>query len=190
MALTATGLVGASAGRLGAQATAPRPAPPRPSLAPYVATPQDVVEKMLELAQVTKSDIVFDLGSGDGRLVVTAAKKYGARGVGIDIDPARITESQALAKEAGVENLVTFRQEDALSADVSEATVVTLYLLASSNLKLRPALQKQLRPGARIVSHNFSMGDWEPSKVETFRDAGGSTRTLYLWRVGGESSRH
>lgn len=155
------------------------------SLAPFVATPQDVVEKMLEMAGVTGRDIVYDLGCGDGRMVITAAKKYGARGVGVDIDPERIAESRAAAKLAGVERLVTFRQEDALATDVSEATVVTLYLLSSSNLRLRPLLTRQLKPGARIVSHAFSMGDWTPEKVETFRDANGSTRTLYLWHADG-----
>jgi ribosomal protein L11 methylase PrmA len=150
-----------------------------------VPTPQDVVERMLELAAVTKDDVVYDLGCGDGRLVITAAKKYGARGVGIDIDPERIAESQANAKAAGVEHLVTFRLQDALTADVTPATVVTLYLLSSSNLKLRPLLTRQLRPGARIVSHAFSMGDWQPDKVETFTDANGSTRTIYLWKADG-----
>jgi precorrin-6B methylase 2 len=155
------------------------------SLAPYVPTPQDVVERMLELAAVTNKDVVFDLGCGDGRLVITAAAKHGARGVGIDIDPERIAESEANAKKAGVENLVTFKVQDALKVDVSPATVVTLYLLSSSNLKLRPLLTKELRPGARIVSHAFSMGDWQPEKIDTFRDANGSTRTLYLWRADG-----
>lgn len=153
------------------------------SLAPYVPTPHDVVEKMLELAQVAKDDIVYDLGSGDGRLVITAAKTYGARGVGIDIDPDRIAESQANAKRAGVESRVEFRLQDAMQADVSNATVVTLYLLSSSNVKLRPMLQKQLKPGARVVSHQFGMGDWAPDKVETFTDGNGTSRTLYLWTV-------
>jgi SAM-dependent methyltransferase len=155
------------------------------SLAPYVPTPQDVAERMLELAQVTSKDVVYDLGCGDGRLVITAAKKYGARGVGVDIDPERIAESQANAKAAGVEQLVSFKLQDALEVDVSPATVITLYLLSSSNLKLRPILTRQLRPGARIVSHAFSMGDWRPDKVETFTDGNGSTRTLYLWKTDG-----
>ena len=156
------------------------------SLAPYVPTPQDVVEKMLELAGVTAADVVYDLGCGDGRLVITAARKYGARGVGIDIDPDRIAESEANARKAGVESLVGFRLQDAMKADVSPATVVTLYLLSSSNMRLRPLLTAQLRPGARIVSHAFSMGDWTPDKVETFKDANGSSRTLYLWRTDGK----
>jgi SAM-dependent methyltransferase len=156
------------------------------SLAPYVPTPQDVVERMLELAQVGKDDVVYDLGSGDGRLVITAAKKYGAKGVGVDIDPERISEAKANAEKAGVQSLVEFRQQDALTVDVSPATVVTLYLLSSSNMKLRPILTKQLKAGSRIVSHQFSMGDWQPAKNETFTDSNGATRTLYLWTTDGQ----
>lgn len=162
---------------------------PQASLAPYVPTPQDVVERMLALARVSKDDVVVDLGSGDGRLVVTAARQFGARGIGIDIDPARIAEGRANAAKAGVEALVEFRQEDALQADVSKATVVTLYLLSGSNVRLRPHLLGQLKPGARIVSHQFGMGDWAPDKVETFTDANGTSRTLYLWTVGPNSPK-
>ena len=159
------------------------------SLAPYVPTPQDVVERMLTLARVGPSDVVYDLGSGDGRMVVTAAKKFGAHGVGIDIDPARIAEGRANATKEGVANLVEFRQQDALEADLSKATVVTLYLLSSSNVKLRPRLLSQLKPGARIVSHQFGMGDWQPEKVETFTDTNGTSRTLYIWTVGANSPK-
>lgn len=159
------------------------------SLAPYVPTPQDVVERMLTLAGVSKNDVVVDLGSGDGRLVVTAAKQFGARGIGIDIDPARIADGRANAAKAGVESMVEFRQEDALQADVSKATVVTLYLLSGSNVRLRPHLLSQLKPGARIVSHQFGMGDWAPDKVETFTDSNGTSRTLYLWTVGANSPK-
>ena len=159
------------------------------SLAPYVPTPQDVVERMLTLAHVGANDVVVDLGSGDGRLVVTAAKKFGAHGIGIDIDPARIAEGNANAAKAGVTHLVEFRQQDALEADLSKATVVTLYLLCSSNVKLRPRLLSQLKPGARIVSHQFGMGDWQPDKVDTFTDANGTSRTLYLWTVGANSPK-
>ncbi len=162
---------------------------PQPSLAPYVPTPQDVVERMLAVAGVGKNDVVVDLGSGDGRLVVTAAKQFGARGIGIDIDPARVAEGRANAKQAGVESRVEFREGDALQADVSQATVVTLYLLSSSNVKLRPRLLSQLKPGARIVSHQFGMGDWAPDKVETFTDGNGTSRTLYLWTVGANSPK-
>ena len=156
------------------------------SLAPYVPTPQYVVEKMLELAQVTSKDVVYDLGCGDGRIVITAAKKYGAHAVGIDIDPDRIRESEANAKAAGVEELVSFKLEDAMKADVSSATVVTLYLLSSSNEALRPLLTKQLKSGARIVSHAFGMGDWLPQKTELVPHESGYNRTIYLWITDGK----
>jgi len=157
----------------------------RPTLAPYIPTPQDVVNRMLELAEVTNKDTVYDLGSGDGRVVITAAKKYGAHGVGIDIDKDRIDESRRNAKEAGVSSLVRFDRGDILEANVSGATVVTLYLVSSANLKLRPILTKQLPVGARIVSHSFGMGDWQPDKVDKFTDGRGDQRTLYLWRADG-----
>jgi SAM-dependent methyltransferase len=155
-------------------------------LAPYVQTPPGVVERMLEIAQVGPNDVVYDLGCGDGRLVITAAKRYGARGVGVDFDLNRVRESQANAKAAGVERLVEFRQQDALTVDVSPATVVTLYLLTSSNLKLRPILTRALRPGARIVSHQFDMGDWHPDTQETVTGPDGSPHVLYLWKVDGQ----
>lgn len=177
--------VAATSGTAAAQSAPAGTARQSSSLAPFVPTPQDVVERMLQLANVTKDDVVYDLGSGDGRLVITAAKKYGARGVGVDIDPDRVEESRANAKREGVEHLVRFEQRDALDTDVSQATVVTLYLLSSSNMKLRPLLTRQLKPGARIVSHAFGMGDWPPEKTEDFRDSNGSTRRLYLWRADG-----
>lgn len=159
---------------------------PQQSLAPYVPTPHDVVDRMLALAAVTRSDVVYDLGCGDGRIPVAAAKKYGARGVGIDIDPRRIEEARANARAAGVEHLVEFRLEDAMTADVSRATVVTLYLLASGNAKLRPMLERQLRPGARIVSHAFSMGPgWPADRIDQFTTERGDEITLYLWKIGG-----
>lgn len=141
---------------------------------------------MLELAEVSSKDTVYDLGCGDGRVVITAAKKYGARGVGIDIDKDRIDESRRNAREAGVSSLVRFEKGDILDADVSGATVVTLYLVSSANLKLRPILTKQLPPGARIVSHSFGMGDWQPDKVDKFTDGRGDQRVLYLWRADGK----
>jgi len=171
-------------------AVAPLPASPQAgqqppaTLAPYMATPQEVVDRMLQMAEVTKGDVVYDLGSGDGRLVITAAKRYGARGVGVDIDPALIARSRANARSEGVENLVEFRQQDALTVDVSPASVVTLYLLSGANLKLRPTLQKQLKPGSRIVSHQFGMGDWVPTRTETITDQRGTSRLLYLWIIG------
>jgi len=159
---------------------------PQESLAPFVPTPQDVVDRMLALAEVTSKDTVYDLGCGDGRIVITAAKKYGAHGMGFDIDPQRIKESTENARAAGVDNLVAFKQQDVMTVDVSPATVVTLYLLTASNLKLRPLLTKELKPGARIVSHMFSMGDWEPTKVDNFTNEEGFPRTLYLWQADGK----
>jgi ribosomal protein L11 methylase PrmA len=143
----------------------------------------DVVGRMLRLGKVTSGDVVYDLGCGDGRIVIEAARIFGARGVGIDIDPALIARAQANARQAGVESLVTFRVQDAMTVDVSDATVVTLYLLAASNVKLRPILTRTLRPGARIVAHNYPIGDWEPDVVDTFTDTAGTTRTLFLWTI-------
>lgn len=154
---------------------------------PFVATPPDVVDRMLALAQVGARDVVYDLGCGDGRIVIAAARTYGARGVGVDIDPARIDEARDNARLAGVEHLVTFRLEDARTTDVSEATVVTLYLVSALNVQLRPRLTAQLPPGARIVSHNFPMGNWEPDRVDVFRSADGQMRTLYLWNADGRT---
>jgi len=144
----------------------------------YVPTPQEVVDAMLKLAEVKSTDVVYDLGCGDGRIVITAAERYGARGVGIDINPERIAEAKENAAKHGVTKLVTFRNEDLFEADIKEATVVTLYLLTSLNLKLRPKLWKELKPGTRIVSHSFDMGDWKPEKTENING-----RTIYLWRI-------
>jgi precorrin-6B methylase 2 len=157
------------------------------SLAPYVPSPPEVVDRMLKLAAVTKRDVVMDLGSGDGRIPIAAARTYGARGIGLEIDPARIAEARANARSAGVDHLVEFRLQDVLSADVSEATVVTLYLLSSSNEKLRPALTRQLQPGARIVSHAFSMGrSWPADTIDQFITSAGDEITLYLWKADGK----
>jgi protein-L-isoaspartate O-methyltransferase len=156
-------------------------------LAPYATTPPDVVERMLTLAGVTAADVVYDLGSGDGRIPIAAARLHGARGVGIEIEPKLVEEARANARAAGVDHLVEFRQEDALTADVSKATVVMLYVLASGNAKLRPILTRQLRPGARIVSHAFSMGgSWPPDKVDHFTSQHGDEVTLYLWKADGK----
>jgi len=149
--------------------------------APFVATPPDVIERMFQLAGVGSGDVVYDLGCGDGRIVIEAARRYGARGVGVDIDRVRIDEAQRNARLAGVGHLVSFRVEDALTTDVSDATVVTLYLVSALNVQLRPRLTAQLRPGARVVSHNFPMGDWDPDRVDVFTSADGQSRTLYLW---------
>src|SRR3954464_9337664 len=156
----------------------------RQSLAPFHVTPDDVVLRMLALAQVTRTDVVYDLGSGDGRIPIAAAKTYGAHGVGLEMDPKLVEESRANARAAGVESLVEFRVQDVMTADVSPATVVTLFLLSSSNEKLRPMLTRQLKPGARIVSHAFSMGrDWPADAVDQFVSARGDEVTLYLWRI-------
>ena len=144
----------------------------------FVPTPQEVVDKMLELAKVGKGDVLYDLGSGDGRIPVTAAVRYGIRATGIDIDPQRIAEANDNAKKNGVSHLVRFRQEDLFKAKFSEATVVTLYLLPDLNVKLRPRLLAELKPGTRIVSHQFDMGTWKPErKLEL------NGRTIYLWTV-------
>jgi protein-L-isoaspartate O-methyltransferase len=151
--------------------------------APFVATPPDVVERLLALADVRPGDVVYDLGSGDGRIVIAAALKFGARGVGVDLDPLRVEEARRNARQARVDHLVTFRVQDALTTDVSEATVVTLYLVAALNARLRPLLTAQLRPGARIVSHNFPIGDWEPDVVQVFTGPDRQSRTLYRWNI-------
>jgi precorrin-6B methylase 2 len=152
---------------------------------PYVPTPQEVVERMLELAKVGKKDVLYDLGCGDGRIVVTAAKKYGARGTGIDLDPTRIAEAKENAKKAGVEDRVSFRVGDLFKTDVSEATVVTLYLLPTVNAKLRPQLWKQLKVGTRVVSHAFDMGaEWPPEKTA---DVNG--RKIYYWTISEGNKR-
>ena len=144
----------------------------------YVPTPEAVVDAMLKLAEVQKGDVVYDLGCGDGRIVAAAAKTYGVKAVGIDIDPQRIAEATETVKKAGVSNLVTLRNEDLFEADIKDASVVTLYLLMSLNLKLRPKLLQVLRPGSRIVSQTFDMGDRTPEKTETVEG-----RSIYLWRV-------
>lgn len=131
---------------------------------PYVPTSDKAVREMLKLAGVKKSDVVYDLGCGDGRIVISAAKNYGARGVGIDIDPERIKQARENARKAGIENLVQFAENDLFAADIHEATVVTLFLLPHINLKLRPKLLKELKPGTRIVSNTFDMGNWKPDK--------------------------
>lgn len=160
--LTATSLTPRAA-----QTAAPTQAPARTPDVIYVPTPDAVVDAMLKVANVTGKDFVYDLGSGDGRIVIAAAKKYGARGIGIDIDPQRIKEANENAKTAGVTDKVKFLQADLFQTDISQATVVTLYLLPSLNLKLRPKLLKELKPGTRIVSHAFDMGDWKPAQELT-----------------------
>ena len=144
----------------------------------FVPTPDEVVEAMLRLADVGANDVVYDLGSGDGRIPITAARRFGARGVGIELDPELVAQATRSAQQAGVADRVRFVEGDIFESDISPATVVTLYLLTSINERLRPKLQKELRPGTRIVSHQFRMGDWEPE-----RDVIVDFRSLFLWRV-------
>ncbi len=154
----------------------------RPLDVPYVPTNQKVVDAMLKLAKVTKSDVVYDLGCGDGRIVISAAKDYGATGVGVDIDPQRIREANENAEKAGVTNKVKFVEDDLFKMDFSKATVVTLYLLPEVNLKLRPKLLA-LKPGTRIVSHAFDMGDWKPEQTLNVEGS-----TIYFWTVPAKKS--
>lgn len=150
---------------------------------PFVPTPNEVVDQMLKLAEVNKGDVLYDLGSGDGRIVITAAQRYGARGVGVDINPERIAEANENAKKAKVTDRVKFVEGDLFEAKLSDASVVTLYLLPGVNLKLKPKLLAELKPGSRIVSHSFDMGDWKPEKQ---MDVDG--RRIYLWRVPARSA--
>jgi hypothetical protein len=180
-------VLGAASGPLAAQSgTAPAPvfqiaqaaAPARTPDVIFVPTPQQVVDEMLKVAGVKKGDVLYDLGSGDGRIPVTAAKRFGVRGIGIDIDPQRIAEANENAKKEGVTQLVTFKNTDLFTTDISEATVVTLYLLPRLNVKLRPKLLNELKDGTRIVSHAFDMGDWQPEKHLKV-----DGRDVYFWTV-------
>lgn len=158
-------------------------------IVPFVPTPQEVVERMLELADVRKGDVVYDLGSGDGRIVITAVKKYGVRAVGFEIDPELVKKSRDNIKKAGLERLAGIREQDILTVDLSPATVLTMYLLPRVNLKLRPRILSQLKPGGRVVSHAFDMDDWKPDRVEQFTDSAGITRTIYFWRITDRNAR-
>jgi trans-aconitate methyltransferase len=153
----------------------------RPDIA-YIPTPLDAIEAMLDLAAVSQADVVYDLGCGDGRLLIQAAHRCGARGVGIDIDPDRVAEAQRNAQTAGVSDRLSFRQCNLYDSDFSDATVIMLYLMPHLNLRLRPRLQAQLQPGSRIVSHQFDMGDWLPQKVVRLMPSEEDS-TLYLWRI-------
>lgn len=146
--------------------------------APDVRTSATIVTAMLKLAGVESRDLVYDLGCGDGRIVIAAAKEFGARGVGIDISPERVREARANAKQAGVEGQLKFEIGDLFDADVRRASVVTLYLLPDLNLRLRPKLLNELKPGTRVVSHDFHMGDWKPEKEEIVEGS-----HIFLWRV-------
>ncbi len=150
----------------------------KPLDVPYVPTPQQVVDRMLELGEVTKDTYVIDLGSGDGRIPVTAAKEHGARAMGVDLNPERIKEANANAKEAGVTDKVTFKQQDLFDTPIGEAQVLTMYLLPRVNVQLRPRILEEMTPGSRIVSHAFDMAEWEPDQRESV-----DGRTVYLWIV-------
>jgi precorrin-6B methylase 2 len=153
--------------------------PERSPDVPYVPTPQAVVDRMLQIANVTDNDVVYDLGSGDGRIPITAVRQYNVqRAVGVDINPQRISEANQNAQSANVTDQVEFREQDLFETDLSEASVVTLYLLPDVNLRLRPKLLSELKPGSRIVSHAFDMGDWEPEQVERV-----GSSTIYYWTV-------
>ena len=158
--------------------SAQTPAPLRSPDVIFVPTPQDVVDAMLKLAKVSANDVVYDLGSGDGRIPITAARTYGARGVGIDIDPQRIKEATENLKTSGMGDRVRFLNQDLFTTNISEATVVTLYLLPSLNLKVMPKLNAELKPGTRVVSHAFDMGDIKPVQTQNVNG-----RTIYLWIV-------
>jgi cyclopropane fatty-acyl-phospholipid synthase-like methyltransferase len=157
---------------------------------PFVPTPIEVVDKMLELAEVKKGDVVYDLGSGDGRIVIRAAKKFGVKAVGIEMDSLLLDKARKDAKSAGVSRLVEFRAEDALQADISRATVVTLYMLPWFNEAMKPSFKKFLKPGTRIVAHDFGINGWKPNKPlklpEPEKKLGGYVHyhTLYLWKMG------
>jgi precorrin-6B methylase 2 len=152
---------------------------------PYVPTPQEVVDRMLELGEVGPEDFVIDLGSGDGRIPVTAASRFGAEALGVDIDPQRIQEAEANARDAGVDGRVEFRQQDLFQTPINEASVLTMYLLPSVNVKLRPRLLEELQPGTRVVSHAFDMGEWEPDHHEMIEH-----RNIYLWIVPAQVEGH
>jgi cyclopropane fatty-acyl-phospholipid synthase-like methyltransferase len=164
-----------------------------PEEIPFVPTPIEVVDRMLELAEVKKGDVVYDLGSGDGRIVIRAAKKFGVRGIGIEMDKTLIEKARKTAQEEGVSHLVEFRSEDALKADISPATVVTLYMLPWFNAAMKPSFRKHLKPGSRIVAHDFGIEGWEPDKTVKlpqieYRPGGYQHQhTLFMWKMkGGE----
>jgi cyclopropane fatty-acyl-phospholipid synthase-like methyltransferase len=151
---------------------------------PFVPTPPEVIDRMLEMAQVKSGDIIYDLGSGDGRIIIQAAKRYGVRGVGIEIDADLVRKAQDNAFREKVDHLVEFRVQDALTADVSEATVVTLYMLPEFNAKLRPSLDRQLKPGSRVVSHDFAIEGWVPDRVERIKGNFLHDHTILLFEIG------
>jgi SAM-dependent methyltransferase len=176
----------AAAAALSVMVAAAQSAPRREPDVPFVPTTEEAVQAMLKLADVKSTDVVYDLGCGDGRIVIAANKNFGAKAVGIDINPVRIKEAMENAKKEGVEGKVKFVEADLFEADIHEATVVTLFLLSSVNLKLRPKLLADLKPGTRIVSNTFDMGDWKPEKQITVgnpEEESYLSHRLYLWMV-------
>jgi cyclopropane fatty-acyl-phospholipid synthase-like methyltransferase len=159
---------------------------------PFVPSPMLVVERMLQLAEVRKDDVLYDLGSGDGRIVIEAAKKFGVRGIGIDLNPTLVEQARRRAAEEGVSHLVEFRAADGLTVDISQATVVTLYMFKWFNNQMRPKLQR-LKPGSRVVAHDFDIDDWKPTKIEYVNPGDDQAtefsepRTLYLWKIDSDS---
>jgi hypothetical protein len=151
---------------------------------PFVPTPPDVVDRMLEMARVNSDDVLYDLGSGDGRIVIQAAKRYGVKGVGIEIDPDLVRKAQDEASKEKVDHLVEFRAQDAFTVDVSPATVITLYMLTEFNAKLRPILERQLKPGSRVVSHDFEIQGWVPDRVERIKGNFIHDHTIFLFEIG------
>ena len=152
-------------------------------IAPFVPTPPEVVNRMLDLAEIKHGDVLYDLGSGDGRIVVAAAKRFGIRAVGFEIDPVLVKDSRQIIKQAGLEELVEIREQDIRAVDFSPASVVMMYLYPAANLRLRPVLMRDLRPGSRVISHDFDMGSWKPDRVERLQDRAGLSRTIYRWRI-------
>jgi SAM-dependent methyltransferase len=154
-----------------------------PHIAPFVTTPHEVVSRMLELAEIKQGDVLYDLGSGDGRIVVAAAKKFGIRAVGFEIDPVLVKDSRQIIKQACLERLVEIREQDIRTVDFTPASVVTMYLYPAANLRLRPVLMRELKPGSRVISHDFGMGSWQPDRVDRLQDTAGLSRTIYRWRI-------
>ena len=154
-------------------------------LAPFDPTPPEIVERMLRLAAIKPGDVLYDLGAGDGRVAIAAAKKFGIKAVGFEIDPGLVKLARENVRKQGVQNLVEIRQEDFLTADLSLPSVVTLYLSYDGNLAVRPRLMSQLKSGARVVSYTFDMAEWQPKVAESYRDAGGNNHMIYLWEIGG-----
>ena len=158
-------------------------------IAPFVPTPPEVVSRMLELAEIKQGDVLYDLGSGDGRIVVAAAKQFGIRAVGFEVDPVLVKDSRQIIKRAGLEEFVEIREQDIRTVDFSAASVVTMYLYPAANLRLRPVLMRDLKPGSRVISHDFGMGSWKPDRVERLQDRAGLSRTIYRWRIAEPAGR-